>query len=204
MQALDDAKNAAKNDPWRHLDDKPSEAEKAVEAARRKLEPELAWAEQKAQELRKRAAERAKGELNQSGDDENGLAQRANDLKKKGQEMPAGAVDALDEAERAMKRAADALHGGDPDRSLDQQREAQRQLEMARQAMGGGEGGETSDPQSSEGSGDQMSRERTDIPEADKHKGPEDFRRRVTEGLSKPSSGKLKDAVRRYAEGLLR
>jgi len=41
------------------------------------------------------------------------------------------------------------------------------------------------------------------IPNADDHKGPEDFRRRVTEGLGMPS-GKWKDAARRYAEGLLR
>ena len=46
--------------------------------------------------------------------------------------------------------------------------------------------------------------ERTDIPKAEAHKGPEEFRRRVTKGLSEPASGRLKDAVRRYAEGLLR
>ena len=32
----------------------------------------------------------------------------------------------------------------------------------------------------------------------------EDFRRRVVEGLGQPTSGGLRDAVRRYAEGLLR
>ena len=35
-------------------------------------------------------------------------------------------------------------------------------------------------------------------------KGPEEFRRRVVRGLGQPASGALKDAVHRYAEGLLR
>ena len=43
-----------------------------------------------------------------------------------------------------------------------------------------------------------------DIPKADAHKGPEEFRKRVIKGLGQPSGGRLKDAVKRYAEGLLR
>lgn len=42
------------------------------------------------------------------------------------------------------------------------------------------------------------------IPNAREHKGPEEFRRRVVRGLGQPASGALKDAVHRYAEGLLR
>ena len=44
----------------------------------------------------------------------------------------------------------------------------------------------------------------TDIPGKDKHKGPEDFRRRVLEGLGGSADPVLKEAVKRYAEGLLR
>ena len=38
----------------------------------------------------------------------------------------------------------------------------------------------------------------------DAHKSPDQFRRRVLQGLAQPSSGKQKDAIVRYAEGLLR
>ena len=43
-----------------------------------------------------------------------------------------------------------------------------------------------------------------DIPTADQHKGPEEFRKRVLKGLAEPASSKHKDAITRYAEGLLR
>jgi hypothetical protein len=42
------------------------------------------------------------------------------------------------------------------------------------------------------------------IPKADDHKGPEDFRRRVMEGLKQGQSPGLKAAIKRYAEKLLR
>ena len=87
---------------------------------------------------------------------------------------------------------------GQVDRALELQRETQRQLEQAKEAMGKptdqdhGEGGERDDLA------------QIDIPKADQHKGPEEFRKRVIKGLGQPSSGRHKDAVRRYAEGLLR
>ena len=90
---------------------------------------------------------------------------------------------------------------------MSQQQDAQRQLEMAKEAMGSpSEGDEGDEGQQGRPDGENggLSRERTKIPNADEHKGPEDFRRRVTEGLSQPASGRMKDAVRRYAEGLLR
>jgi hypothetical protein len=119
--------------------------------------------------------------------------------------MPGAALDALDEAEKAMQRAADGLRAGDPDHAMEDQREAQRQLEMAKQSMGSQDESEGGDSSGGDEGGQELSRDpRTQIPNADAHKGPEDFRRRVTEGLSKPASGRLKDAVRRYAEGLLR
>ena len=42
------------------------------------------------------------------------------------------------------------------------------------------------------------------IPGAKEHKGPEEFRRRVVQGLGQQGGGNIKEAVRRYAEGLLR
>ena len=72
---------------------------------------------------------------------------------------------------------------------------------MARDALGdeGNDGAENQDPD-----GRPSPRGKADIPKADAHKGPEEFRRRVIRGLGQPSSGRYKDAVKRYAEGLLR
>jgi hypothetical protein len=42
------------------------------------------------------------------------------------------------------------------------------------------------------------------VPRADDFKGPEAFRRRVVEGLGGSADPRLRDAVRRYAEGLLK
>ena len=72
---------------------------------------------------------------------------------------------------------------------------------MAKDAVGEGEG-------DGERQGDEGDRnpaeDHADIPKADAHKGPEEFRKRVIKGLGQPSGGRLKDAVKRYAEGLLR
>jgi hypothetical protein len=70
---------------------------------------------------------------------------------------------------------------------------------MARDALGDGEHGDDGGDASPA-----ASREQTDIPKADAHKGPEEFRKRVIKGLGQPSGGRLKEAVKRYAEGLLR
>jgi len=45
---------------------------------------------------------------------------------------------------------------------------------------------------------------KADIPGKDKFKGPEAFRKRVMDGLSGPVDPSLKEAVKRYAEGLLK
>jgi hypothetical protein len=208
LQSLDEAERAARSDPWARWNDQGSEAEKAIDGAKKKLEGEIAWAEQKVSDLRKKAAERAKDKLSSQGQEENAMAERTRQLGEKGHEqMPGSALDALEEAEKSMQHAADELRSGDADKAIARQREAQRQLEMAKQAMGSDDDPSDSsgNPQSDkDGDGSDASNGRTDIPNADDHKGPEDFRRRVTDGLSKPSSGRLKDAVRRYAEGLLR
>jgi hypothetical protein len=206
IQTLEEAKRASEREPWRRWNDQETAVEKRLADARKKLEPEIAWAEQKLAELRKKAADRARGELGDDAVKEHEMAERARQLGEKGREqMPGSALDALEEASRSMQKAADQLRAGEPDRAMGDQQEAQRQLEMARQAMGNekDEGSDPGDAQSGDDNG-ALSREKTDIPNADAHKGPEDFRRRVTQGLSQPASGRLKDAVRRYAEGLLR
>jgi hypothetical protein len=45
---------------------------------------------------------------------------------------------------------------------------------------------------------------KTEIPGKDAHKGPEEFRKRVLKGLGGSSDPLLREAVKRYAEGLLK
>ncbi|MEO6418283.1 MAG: DUF4175 domain-containing protein, partial [Polyangiaceae bacterium] len=201
LQALDEAKRTAQRERFSSFST-PGEAdsEKRIDEARKKLEPEVKWAEEKLEGLQKKAAERAGSDLSTSGDEENKMAERAKKLGDKGREqaLPAPAIDSLEAAERAAREAARALKRGEATKALDKQHEAQRLLEMAKEALGNSEG-----DRSGEGDGD-MSTDHAEIPKADAHKGPEDFRRRVIKGLGQPSSGRHKDAVRRYAEGLLR
>lgn len=171
--------------------------------ARETIEQELAWAEQALEQLRRAASSRAKGDLEQSGKDEQSLADRGKKMMEKGQSgdrsMPQEMLDRLGQAEDAMREAQRALAEGNGEEGLKQQQNAQRLLEMAR-----GERGEEGNREgSSDGDEGKMSKD-TDIPGKDKHKGPEDFRRRVLEGLGGSSDPVLKDAVKRYAEGLLR
>ncbi|MBX3224345.1 MAG: DUF4175 family protein [Labilithrix sp.] len=201
LGALDEAKRAASRQRFGRFGD-PG-AEKTVDEARRQLEAEVKWAEDKLEQLRRRAAQRAAPELREHGDTEGKLGERARELAKKGRDqeaLPPAALDALRDAEEAAHEAARALREGDADKGLAKQREAQQKLEMARDALGDGEG----DRDGSNNDGDRMARDHTDIPKADSHKGPEEFRRRVIKGLGQPAGGKYKDAVKRYAEGLLR
>jgi len=158
------------------------------------------WAEQALRALRERAAQKAAGELGNRGDAEESLGQRARELAERGKGqrgLPSGAVDALEQAAESARDAARALKRGDADKGLEHQREAQRRLEAAHEALGSQESGGSD-------SGDGADEGKTDIPKADEHKGPEEFRRRVMKGLGQESGGRMRDAVRRYAEGLLR
>ncbi len=199
LQALDEAKRTAARERWMGFGD-PRDAERKIEDAKKKLEPEVRWAEQELDKLRKKAADRAGKDLSKHGDDEEKMAQRAGQIKDKGGQgsLPQPALEALDGAERSGHEAARALKQGQIDRALELQRETQRQLEQAKEAMG------KSSDQDRGDNGERDSLEAIDIPKADQHKGPEEFRKRVIKGLGQPSGGRHKDAVRRYAEGLLR
>ena len=200
VAALEEARRAAQRERWGHS---PNDAqERTIEESKKTLEQELKWAEEKLEELRKKAAQRAGPELRDDGEQESKLADKAREIGKKGRDqeaLPPTALEALEAAEQAAKEAANALKQGDAEKGLERQREAQQKLEMAKEALGDGEG--------ERGEGDRdgtMSQDHADIPKADAHKGPEEFRKRVIKGLGQPSGGRLKDAVKRYAEGLLR
>jgi hypothetical protein len=198
--ALEEAKRAAARERWGRFGD--SSPEKTIDESRRSLEAELKWAEDKLDEMRKKAAQRAGPELKEQGDIEGKLAEKARDIAKKGRDqeaLPPSALEALQGAELAAREAANALKQGDAEKGLQRQREAQQKLEQAKDALGDGEG-----ERGSEDGDRNLSQDHADIPKADAHKGPEEFRKRVIKGLGQPSGGRLKDAVKRYAEGLLR
>jgi hypothetical protein len=204
--SLDEAKKMLQKGGW--FDDPTGEEQKKVDDARRKLDAEQKWAEQAVKEMRQKAAERARKQLQQGGDEEGKLADRARELGQRGRDkagLPDEAVDSIDDAERASRQAAEALKQGQADKGLEKQRDAQRSLEQALQQLDR-QGDEDSSPSSSQedASRGPPDKGNVDVPGKGGHKGPDEFRRRVVQGLAQPSGGALKDAVHRYAEGLLR
>jgi hypothetical protein len=172
--------------------------------ARDTIERELAFAERALAELRQRAGAGAREALGRASEAEKKLADRTRKLADKGERgdaaLPEDLLGHLSDAEQAMRGAGEALAAGDGARGHEKQDEAQRLLEMAR--------GEPSP--SSDGTGREQSPDgaihptRQPIPGKGDHKGPEAFRRRVLEGLGGDADPLLREAVKRYAEGLLR
>ncbi len=197
--ALDEGKKMLEK--GRSMDDPTGQDLKRLEGVRRRIQSEQKWAESQLEALRQHAAERAGKQLEAGGDEEGKLADRARDLADRGRDqgsLPQEAIESIGDAERAARQAAEALRRGDADKGLERQREAQRDLEAADEGLRGEDDGKGS---TSEGA---PAKDPVDIPGGAEHKGPEDFRRRVVRGLGQPGSNALKDAVRRYAEGLLR
>jgi hypothetical protein len=204
LGSLDEAKKMLSKGGW--LDDPDGTDTKRVDGARRKLDAEEKWAEEQLAQMRRKAAERARKELQQGGEEEDKLAQKAGDLGDRGREkgsLPQQAIESIEDAERAAHQAAQALKEGEADKGLEHQREAQRALEAARQQLQGDEQ-DPGTPSAEDGDGKKPSGGAVKIPGHDDHKSPDEFRRRVVQGLGQPGGGSLKDAVRRYAEGLLR
>jgi Domain of unknown function (DUF4175) len=200
--SLDDAKRLLQGAG--SFDDPSGQGQRRVDDARRKLESESKWIADELRELRKRAAARAHDQLDHGGEEEGQLADRARELGRKARDqgsLPQQAIESIDDAEHAARQAADALKEGDADRGMERQREAQRSLEAAREQLQGEDDG-TGQPNTSGSEGKQPSPGHVDVPDA--YKGPEEFRRRVVRGLGQAGNGSLRDAVQRYAEGLLR
>jgi hypothetical protein len=201
-QALKDAKQVG-DQPNQFSQEQ--QAGREAERAREALERELAWTEDALEKLRHASSANAKADLEKASKAEQRLAERARDLGKKGESgdrsLPQDMLDHLNDAERSMRDAEKALQEGDGDRGTRHQKEAQRLLEMARDQQ--------REPDESEGEGTRDGdgthpAKRTEIPDKNKHKGPEDFRRRVVEGLGGSADPLLREAVKRYAEGLLK
>jgi hypothetical protein len=181
---------------------------KKLEDVARALEAEVRWADEQVRRLRGAAAQRARGQLERGGGEEEDMANRARELAQRARErgsLPQESIEAIDDAERAAREAAGALKEGDAERGLERQHQAQRDLDAARARLQDDSDREEGDPRSNSNDEDgrhSASASAVDIPHD--HKGPEDFRRRVVRGLGQTAGGSLKDAVQRYAEGLLR
>ena len=206
-ELADAAKRSNNASPFESLD------EAALSEARAELDRALSWAEQNLSRAQKSAAEKAQAGLSDSAAHERGLADRAANLSGRGNHgeiaLPQDLADALGKAEGLMHDAAKELGAGHGEQGLSLQRDAQRLLEQTNsgQSGSGDSDGKDQSPQpspkdSANSKGKQM-RTDADVPRGDGPGHADDFRRRVLEGLSKEKSGRLSDAVRRYAEGLL-
>jgi len=185
--------------------------------AESKLDPEVKWAERTLERLRQAASSRASDELKRTSPREGKMADRARALADEGSSgagaLPGSTLDLLSGAESAMREGARALGAAEGDRALQNLKEAQRLLEMARsdqsetgndQESAEGEREGNRESGSGQNNGNGPFAHRAPIPRAEDYRGPEDFRRRVLEGLGGAADPRLKDAVKRYAEGLLR
>lgn len=183
-----------------------AEVGKQATSAGNRIEEALEDLDKAMQQMQENAKGRAQKDLESSGQNEGRLAERARDLKKRGEEgdssMPDDVLDRLQKAEEAMKEAKKALEEGDASKGQEKQKEAQRYLEMAH---------EDEDPHEAQrpkkerdGSDSSSFSQEAEVPNKDQHKGPEEFRKRVVDGLGRSSDARLKDAVQRYAEGLLK
>lgn len=181
--------------------------------AQQQLNEHTRWVEEQLQKQRQAAMQGARERMQRAARQEQDMAQRAQRLAQRGRQseapMPESTLQMLEQARKTMQQAADALRALEAERGMDQQREAQRLLEMAREAQGTREPSEPEQQakqpaQDSEEGDGRIGTGHVDIPGADRFHGPEEFRRRVLEGLRNTNDPRLREAVRRYAEGLLR
>lgn len=170
--------------------------------ARSKLEDALDTLRNMQKELAKNAGERAKPGLEKAAGDEARLAERAKQLAERGAggdgAMPDKMLESLKEAEAAMRRAEQAFRESNTKQGAEEQRVAQRHLELARE-NDGNEDGQSDD----DGDSGRMA-QNAEVPGKDKHRDPEAFRKRVTDGMSKPADARLREAIRKYTEGLIK
>jgi len=184
----------------------------ALSEARAELDRALNFAEQSLARAEKSAGEKAQAGLQDSAGRERSLSDRAANLAGRGNHgeiaLPEDLAESLGKAEGLMRDAAKELAAGRGEQGLSLQRDAQRLLEQTNEGQnnpgesdGKDQQSQQSPKDSSSSKGKQM-RVDADVPRAESGRA-DDFRKRVLDGLSKERSGRLSDAVRRYAEGLL-
>ncbi|MFO0547963.1 MAG: hypothetical protein U0271_06225 [Polyangiaceae bacterium] len=199
--ALDSLNEAKKRGQEKNFGSDEAVGEDASDAAS-KLEDSKRALEDAMDKLEQARRERGGKNFDDAADSESKAAERADDLKKRGQDgdaaLPKAMLDRLERAKQAMRDAERLLRERKFDEAREKQEEAQRLLEMARDD----DAPPPNDPRE-DGDGTVQSGP-TAVPGEDAHKNPDEFRRRVLEGLAKPGEARLHDAIKRYAEGLLK
>jgi hypothetical protein len=178
--------------------------------ARNEVRAQLAWAEQKLDELRRKTETSAKPQLEKSGGREGELAERARALRETGSEprasLPPDATDALERAEDLMREATKELRAGRGEQGSALMMEAQRWLEQAQpgstQEPDEGSDREAQGREGEDDGGHGMARH-APLPKDKGNRAAEDFRQRVLRGLSQAHGERLSPAIKRYAERLL-
>jgi hypothetical protein len=200
-EAVEALRDAAK----RAAEEGDSRGESAARRAANRAEEALDALDEARKKNDRAAEERAKDALREAAKNEGRMAERARDLEKGGRDgdgaLPEDTLEKLRAAEEAMREAERLLDEGKGEEGREKQREAQRLLELARGDAD--DEGRDDAPSDAEGSDGKRMAQETDVPKKDAHKKPEDFRKRVLEGLARPGDARLKEALRRYAEGLL-
>jgi hypothetical protein len=169
--------------------------------ARDKLRDVMERAERAREEMQDHANDNARDKLEGAAKREQQLAERARELRKQSEDseapLPQQNLERLREAAEAMDRAARSLERGRGHKGQAEQREAQRLLEMAQPEQ------EQEPSKSNDGDGKDFARD-ADVPPENRDERADAFRKRVTEGLGRKAPPHLREALRRYTEGLLR
>ncbi len=201
LKALREAQKRGAESPFSDEEDAAKDATRAGN----RVEEALDAMKDALKKMQDAAQERAKEDLKGAGADEKRMAERTHDLAKRGDKgdasMPDEMLDKLNEAEKAMRDAQDALEHGDAEKGSSRQKDAQRLLEMAK-----GDDDDKDEDKGPKGDDDgdgKKMAQKVPVPGKDQHKDPESFRKRVTEGLGMAQDARLREAIRRYAEGLL-
>lgn len=173
----------------------------AAGVAQQQLQQTMERAREQLQQLRDKASRSAKSELDKAARREAELAKQARELRRQSQQseapLPDEMLDRLNESANAMDEASKQLGRGRGNRGLDKQREAQRLLEMSQPERDDGSQG------SDAGDGTDFARD-ADVPEKKGDERADGFRKRVIEGLGRKAPPHLREAIRRYTDGLLR
>jgi hypothetical protein len=180
-----------------------TDATKVRSEVRRALERELKWASRSQTDLQQGAEEQLGQAAGDAAERERRLMQKTQQLRQRGNEqrgMPEQMLEQLTDAASLMREAAERLKARQAERALGLEHQAQKLLEEI--GLEREEKPEQRSPSSQKGNGD-LAQEGT-VPGRDSKDNSQEFRRRVLEGLSGDSHGRLEPAIRRYVEGLLK
>jgi Domain of unknown function (DUF4175) len=157
--------------------------------------------------------------VQQLGQEQRGLEHRAQDLQQKMQQLNKLAplfgergVEQLEQVGERMSSASERLEGRDPGRGYGDQKSALDGLEQLQQQMqdsqrGGGRGGGLPLPMfaGKEGEGgNEVSRQKVEIPEADPGTAFQDFRKDLLDAMKQGTPERYRDQVKRYYEELVK